>query len=103
MKGIDEKEALALLECQGKDVYALFARANAVRLETRGYRVELDEIEAVLDREDESHLYPQKEALPYEESEPHLEIGGLRVEAVEALEEMNVAGEVHSRFRLHPF
>jgi transcription-repair coupling factor (superfamily II helicase) len=32
-----------------------------------------------------SSLYPQKEALPYEESEPHLEIGGLRVEAVEAL------------------
>ncbi|MCG6957011.1 MAG: transcription-repair coupling factor [Gemmatimonadetes bacterium] len=32
-----------------------------------------------------SFLYPQKEALPYEESEPHLEIGGLRVEAVEAL------------------
>jgi transcription-repair coupling factor (superfamily II helicase) len=43
------------------------------------------DMEAVLDREDESHLYPQKEALPYEESEPHLEIGGLRVEAVEAL------------------
>jgi transcription-repair coupling factor (superfamily II helicase) len=32
-----------------------------------------------------SALYPQKEALPYDESEPHLEIGGLRVEAVEAL------------------
>src|SRR5690606_164640 len=31
------------------------------------------------------HLFPQKEALPYEENEPHLEIGGLRVEAVEAL------------------
>ena len=30
-------------------------------------------------------LYPQREALPYESSEPHLEIGGLRVEAVEAL------------------
>jgi transcription-repair coupling factor (superfamily II helicase) len=43
------------------------------------------DIEAVLDREGESFLYPQKEALPYEESEPHLEIGGLRVEAVEAL------------------
>jgi len=33
----------------------------------------------------EVHLYPQKEALPYEEAEPHLEIGGLRVEAVEGL------------------
>jgi transcription-repair coupling factor (superfamily II helicase) len=43
------------------------------------------DIEAVLDRTGESFLYPQKEALPYEESEPHLEIGGLRVEAVEAL------------------
>jgi transcription-repair coupling factor (superfamily II helicase) len=43
------------------------------------------DMETVLDREGESHLYPQKEALPYEESEPHLEIGGLRVEAVEAL------------------
>jgi transcription-repair coupling factor (superfamily II helicase) len=32
-----------------------------------------------------SALYPQREALPYESSEPHLEIGGLRVEAVEAL------------------
>jgi transcription-repair coupling factor (superfamily II helicase) len=30
-------------------------------------------------------LYPQREALPYEADEPHLEIGGLRVEAVEAL------------------
>ncbi len=33
----------------------------------------------------EPHLYPQREALPYESTEPHLEIGGLRVEAVEAL------------------
>ena len=32
-----------------------------------------------------SYLFPQREALPYESSEPHLEIGGLRVEAVEAL------------------
>lgn len=32
-----------------------------------------------------SALYPQRETLPYESSEPHLEIGGLRVEAVEAL------------------
>jgi transcription-repair coupling factor (superfamily II helicase) len=43
------------------------------------------DMEAMLDREGESHLYPQKEALPYEEGEPHVEIGGLRVEAVEAL------------------
>jgi transcription-repair coupling factor (superfamily II helicase) len=32
-----------------------------------------------------SRLYPQKEALPYEEAEPNLEIGSLRVEAVEGL------------------
>ena len=35
--------------------------------------------------EGESVLYPQREALPYESAEPHLEIGGLRVEAAEAL------------------
>ena len=46
--------------------------------------VEAD-LEALLDGEEESHMYPQKEALPYEESETHVEIGGLRVEAVEAL------------------
>ena len=43
------------------------------------------DMEALLDGDEESHLYPQKEALPYEESETQLEIGGLRVEAVEAL------------------
>jgi transcription-repair coupling factor (superfamily II helicase) len=46
--------------------------------------VEAD-LEALLDGDEDSHLYPQKEALPYEETETHLEIGGLRVEAVEAL------------------
>lgn len=35
--------------------------------------------------EGRSVLFPQREALPYESDEPHLEIGGLRVEAVEAL------------------
>ena len=30
-------------------------------------------------------LYPQRESLPYETDEPHVEIGGLRVEALEAL------------------
>lgn len=43
------------------------------------------DLEALLGEDGGSHLYPQKEALPYEESEPHLEIGGLRVEAVESL------------------
>ena len=32
-----------------------------------------------------ARLFPQREALPYESGEPHLEVGGLRVEAVEAL------------------
>ncbi|HEU0013217.1 MAG TPA: transcription-repair coupling factor [Longimicrobium sp.] len=35
--------------------------------------------------EDAVFLYPQRESLPYEEGEPHLEIGGTRVEALEAL------------------
>jgi transcription-repair coupling factor (superfamily II helicase) len=30
-------------------------------------------------------LYPQRESLPYEDTEPHVEIGGLRVEALESL------------------
>lgn len=30
-------------------------------------------------------VYPQRESLPYEEAETHVEIGGLRVEALEAL------------------
>lgn len=42
------------------------------------------DLEMLLGRE-ESFLFPQREALPYESNEPHLEIGGLRVEAVEAL------------------
>jgi len=32
-----------------------------------------------------SFLYPQREALPYESSESHLEVGGLRIEALEAV------------------
>jgi transcription-repair coupling factor (superfamily II helicase) len=32
-----------------------------------------------------SHIFPQRESLPYESDEPHVEIGGLRVEAVEAV------------------
>jgi transcription-repair coupling factor (superfamily II helicase) len=43
------------------------------------------DLEALLGESGGSHLYPQKEALPYEETEPHLEVGGLRVEAVESL------------------
>lgn len=46
--------------------------------------VETD-LETLLGSDEASHLYPQKEALPYEENEVHVEIGGLRVEAVEAL------------------
>jgi transcription-repair coupling factor (superfamily II helicase) len=43
------------------------------------------DLEALLGESGGSHLYPQKEALPYEESEANLEIGGLRVEAVESV------------------
>lgn len=39
----------------------------------------------VLLGEGEARIYPQREGLPYESEERHLEIGGLRVEAVEAL------------------
>lgn len=46
--------------------------------------VEAD-LEALLEGDRASHLYPQKEGLPYETSERHLELSGLRVEAVEAL------------------
>jgi transcription-repair coupling factor (superfamily II helicase) len=42
------------------------------------------DLEAVLG-EGEAVLFPQREALPYEEGEPHIEIGGLRVEALEAV------------------
>ncbi|MEJ2538920.1 MAG: transcription-repair coupling factor [Gemmatimonadota bacterium] len=45
-------------------------------------------VEADLDSllgEGVSHLFPQRESLPYESEEPHVEIGGLRVEAVEAV------------------
>jgi transcription-repair coupling factor (superfamily II helicase) len=42
------------------------------------------DLEAVLG-EGAVFLYPQRESLPYEQGEPHLEIGGARVEALEAL------------------
>ncbi|HUH14130.1 MAG TPA: DEAD/DEAH box helicase, partial [Longimicrobiales bacterium] len=42
------------------------------------------DLEALLG-EDHAALYPQREALPYEAAEPHLEVAGLRVEALEAL------------------
>jgi len=41
VKGIDTKEALELIALEGKAVYALLARANTVRLETRGMTVRL--------------------------------------------------------------
>ncbi|MGB1841135.1 MAG: transcription-repair coupling factor [Longimicrobiales bacterium] len=44
-----------------------------------------NDLEALLGDDHGSFHYPQKEALPYEEAEPHFEIGGQRVEAVEAL------------------
>lgn len=42
------------------------------------------DLEAVLG-EGAVYLYPQRESLPYEQGEPHLEISGARVEALEAL------------------
>ncbi len=42
------------------------------------------DLESILG-EGAAHLYPQRESLPYEEGERHLEIGGMRVEALEAL------------------
>lgn len=43
------------------------------------------DLEALLGAQGVARLYPQKEALPYEEVEPNLEIGSLRVEAVEGV------------------
>jgi len=42
------------------------------------------DIESLLG-DDAALLYPQRESLPYESAEAHVEIGGLRVEALEAL------------------
>ena len=75
----------------GPLVLAALHRANRARVFVALAPTPLDAIAAEADLETvlggggASHLYPQKEALPYEESEPHLEIGGLRVEAVQAL------------------
>ena len=44
-----------------------------------------NDLEALLGDEKKAYHYTQKEALPYEEGEPHFAIGGQRVEAVEAL------------------
>ncbi len=49
----------------------------------RAIEIEVD-LELLLG-EGASFLFPQREARPYESGEPHLEIGALRVEAVEAL------------------
>ena len=75
----------------GPVVLAALHRANRERVFVALAPTPLDaiaaeaDLETVLGGSGPSHLYPQKEALPYEESEPHLEIGGLRVEAVQAL------------------
>ncbi len=41
MNGIDDKEALALLSTKGAEMYALFARANQIRIENKGMDVSL--------------------------------------------------------------
>ena len=69
----------ALHESCPEQVFVALARtpADAIAVET--------DLELVVTTRDTCHFYPQREALPYEDSEPHLEIDGLRVEAVEAL------------------
>lgn len=65
---------------------ALPDRVLVVLVETPRDAVSVEsDLETLLSSDEISHLYPQKEALPYEESEVHIEISGLRVEAVEAL------------------
>jgi transcription-repair coupling factor (superfamily II helicase) len=44
----------------------------------------LADLEVILG-DNAASFYPQRESLPYEETEPHVEIGGLRVEALEAI------------------
>jgi len=44
----------------------------------------VEDLKTLLDR-DEHFLFPHRETIPYESNEPHLEIGGLQIEAVEAL------------------
>ena len=72
--------ALATLnECCPKQVFVALVRtpSDAISVET--------DLDLVVTTPDTCHFYPQREALPYEDSEPQLEIDGLRVEAIEAL------------------
>lgn len=41
MRGIDKKEAVAIIECDDRETYAVLKRANDLRLERRGRRVSL--------------------------------------------------------------
>ncbi|MFC1660079.1 DEAD/DEAH box helicase, partial [Gemmatimonadota bacterium] len=64
------------------------ARPNQVLVVTCPGPREADSAEADLEAllgPGHSYLFPQRESLPYESSERHLEVGGLRVEALEAL------------------
>lgn len=54
----------------------------AVAADPRGAAAVEADLESLLG-EGHAALFPQREALPYESDEPHLEIGGLRVEALE--------------------
>ncbi len=56
----------------------------AVLPDPRAANAAFVDLEALLGP-DRGVLYPQRESLPYESDEPHAEIGGMRVEAVEAL------------------
>ena len=63
----------ALHESCPEQVFVALARtpADAIAVET--------DLELVVATRDTCHFYPQREALPYEASEPPLEIDGLRV------------------------
>ena len=63
----------------------LSTRLLVVVAPSPGRAMEIEADLEILLGEGTSFLFPQREARPYESSEPHLEIGGLRVEAVEAL------------------
>ncbi len=86
-------ESRALGGCLGSSGSAALAAVhqasdNRVLVGLTSTPIEATSVEADLEAllgKGASFLYPQRESLPYESAEPHLEVGGLRVEALEAL------------------
>jgi transcription-repair coupling factor (superfamily II helicase) len=70
--------AAALAEAAPRRLWVVVSHSPA---EAEAFEADLH---ALLD-EDAAVLYPQRETLPYEAAEHHLEVSGLRVEALEAL------------------